>query len=276
MKYLRRSAFALAALVIWQGSVRRPTPPAQGDRFNGNFPTVADRATLRVAAFNIAGGVAPQDNVLDLNRTAKCLHGFDVIGMEEVHGSNLTEWRDQAQILGEILKMPWLYAASETRWWRDDFGNAALCSLPLIRWERIPLSTVLISSNRSLLRLTVRWHQRPLTILITHLDRHVDHLTELGACRQALLDAPLPAILMGDLNTESPDLTSDSLDPPLSALRSDPNVIDVVGISEGPNWHQKNLDWIFARGLRLVAGGLAPDDASDHPVAWAEFAEAAP
>ena len=70
---------------------------------------------------------------------------------------------------------------------------------------------------------------------------------------------------MGDLNTESDTETTNSTDPPLLALRHDPNIVDVVGLSKGPDGI-KNLDWIFARGLKYLDGGLAPDDASDHPV----------
>jgi endonuclease/exonuclease/phosphatase family metal-dependent hydrolase len=271
MRHRLRWAGALAVLVIWQGLVRRPTPPARGSAFNGiDVPasTQPGRDTLRVAAFNIAGGVSPEDNVLDLDRTAKYLHGFDLIGMEEVHGVTPTRWHNEAEIIGGIIHMPWLFAPSETRWWHEDFGNGALCSLPVLHWERFPLSTVLASSNRSLLRLTVQWHGRPLTVLITHLDRHIDHATELGAVRAAFYDAPLPAILMGDLNTEGPE-------PALNAMRSDPDVVDAIGRGQADNPLQPKLDWIFARGLRYVRGGLLANDASDHTLAWAEFGETA-
>ena len=271
MRYWKRTTFALATLVIWQGLVRRPTPLAEGSEFNSPgtvAPGATQRDTLRVAAFNIAGGISPEDNVLDLNRTAKYLHGFDIVGMEEVHGVTPFRWQNEAEILGGILKMPWLFAPSETRWWHDDFGNGALCSLPIIHWRRIPLSTLLASSNRCLLELTVRWHDRPLTVLITHLDRHVDHETELGAIRQAFYDAPVPAILMGDLNTEGPETA-------LNAMRNDGNVVDAVGLGQSGNPLQPKLDWIFARGLRFVGGGLLANDASDHTLAWAEFGEAA-
>jgi endonuclease/exonuclease/phosphatase family metal-dependent hydrolase len=271
MRYAKRSVAALAALVLWQGLVRRPTPRAEGSEFNGTAavaPATTQRDTLRVAAFNIAGGVSPEDNRLDLDRTAKYLRGFDLVGMEEVHGVTPFRWQNEAELLGGILKMPWLFAPSETRWWHDDFGNGALCALPVTRWERIPLSTLLASSNRSLLRLTLQWHGRPLTVLITHLDRHIDHDTELGAVRAAFYDAPVPVILMGDLNTEGAE-------PILNMIREDHDVVDAVGLGQANNPLQPKLDWIFARGLRFVGGGLLANDASDHTMAWAEFGEVA-
>jgi endonuclease/exonuclease/phosphatase family metal-dependent hydrolase len=85
----------------------------------------------------------------------------------------------------------------------------------------------------------------------------------------AFHDAPLPAVLMGDLNTEGPEA-------PLEALRQDPSVVDAVGRGEGDNLSPRNLDWIFGRGLSYVAGGLRENNASDHRLAWAELAEEPP
>jgi endonuclease/exonuclease/phosphatase family metal-dependent hydrolase len=264
---IRRAVVMLIILFIWQGLVRRPTGPAFGTALHPVAgAVVADPQTLRVATFNIAGGVSPTDNLLDLDRTAKFLHGFTLIGLEEVHGLQITDWRDQAQILGEALHMPWLYGPSERRWWHDSFGNAALSSLPVTRWERWPLSTTLSASNRSILRLTTVWHDRPLTVLITHLDRHEDHDIELGAVLAMFADSVTPSILLGDLNT-------DTFDPQLSALRHDPKVTDVIDQCLGSNVPPSNVDWIFARGLRCITGGLTDNDASDHKLAWAELAQ---
>ena len=55
-------------------------------------------------------------------------------------------------------------------------------------------------------------------------------------------------------------------------LRRDPTVTDALAIGMGPSFVKTN-DWIFARGLKCVAGGLTDNDASDHKLAWAELAE---
>jgi endonuclease/exonuclease/phosphatase family metal-dependent hydrolase len=264
-----KSAILLIALVIWQGLIKRPTAPEFGNTLHAvaNALPAPTGATLRVTTFNINGGVGPEDNVLDLSRTAKFLHGFDVAGMEEVHGAAITDWRDQAQILGEMMHMPWLFAPSERRWWHDYFGNGILCDLPVNRWERLPLSTSESESNRSMLRVFCTWHGHPLAIIVTHLDRHADHDIELGAVIASFYDTPEPAILLGDLNVDA-----DPNDPQLDELRHDPAVTDALAIGMGPSFVKTN-DWIFARGLKCVAGGLTDNDASDHKLAWAELAE---
>jgi len=267
----RRVILLLAILVIWQGAIRRPTPHLSGTSLNPvEHPAPYSRATLRVATFNIAGGVSPTDNRLDLDRTARYLHNFDIIGMQEVHGIGFFEWRDQARILGESLHMPWLFAASESRWWCESFGNGVLCDLPVTQWDRFPLNSSISQSNRTLLRVIAQWQGRPLTVLITHLDRHEDHEIELGAAISALMDSPEPAILLGDLNIDA------GSDAPLKALRADPKVTDALGIALGANMPAESNDWIFARGLRCIGGGLTDNDASDHKLAWAELAPGGP
>jgi endonuclease/exonuclease/phosphatase family metal-dependent hydrolase len=262
-----QAIFLLSVLIIWQGLVRRPTPKAFGISLNSvASPQPADtKPTLRVATFNIAGGVSPTDDRLDLDRTAKYLKGFDLVGLEEVHGVSVFDWRNQAQILGETLHLPWLFAPSETRWWHDSFGNGVLCDLPVDAWQRLPLSTSLSASNRSLLRFQTYWNNSKITVLVTHLDRHEDHDIELGAVLASFDDSPRPTLLLGDLNT-------DTLDPQLAKLRNDPTVTDVIDQTVGSSLPASNVDWIFARGLRCVSGGLMDNDASDHKLAWAELA----
>jgi len=258
---------ALVAVVIWQGLIRRPTPAAHGTALHAVPDAIAYPGgdTIRVATFNIAGGVSPVDNRYDMDRTAKYLHGFDFIGLEEVHGAAVLDWRDEAQILGETLHLPWLFAPSETRWWHDSFGNGALSDLPVVGWQRLPLSSSISQSNRTMLRVIVTWHNRPVNGIVTHLDRHEDHDIELGAIIAAFMNSPTPVILMGDLNT-------DQTDAQLSALRRDDSVTDALAVGLAGNVPTTN-DWIFARGLRCVAAGLSDNDASDHKLCWAELGE---
>src|ERR1700722_9765901 len=96
---------ALVVVVIWQGMVRRPTPAAHGMVFHAVASPVVYGGgdTIRVATFNIAGGVSPVDNRFDLDRTAKYLRGFDFVGLEEVHGGERLDFKDGEQVLGEAL-----------------------------------------------------------------------------------------------------------------------------------------------------------------------------
>ena len=114
---------------------------AAGHSLYGRTQTVpADLTTIRFATFNIRGGKG-QDGVRSLDRIAACLKGFDVIGLNEVHGPlHLFSDRDQAKVLGETMDLAWLFAPTERRWWRDHFGNGILSNLPVANWQRIPLA----------------------------------------------------------------------------------------------------------------------------------------
>ena len=63
-----------AALVAWDGYKKTPTGPAQGDQLVGNpAATQPAQNLLRIATFNINGGVGGEDNRFDLGRTIAAL-----------------------------------------------------------------------------------------------------------------------------------------------------------------------------------------------------------
>lgn len=255
------------ALVIVEGNRRVPTPAATGYAFDGSPATSQPvRSTLRVATFNIAGGVGKDDR-FDLQRTVDSLRNFDIIGMQEVHGRTFSDSRDQAHMLGDMLQEPYLYAPAETRWWHDSFGNGALCSLPVTFWQRFPFSNAGADTNRALLFFRVQWGERNVNVIVVHMGRHQDHEAELKSSIALFMAMQPPAILMGDMNPIQDDANAD---PPLRELRHTPNVVDAIGPFI-PNGGSINLDWIFARGLESVTGGFIDKGASDHPVAWAEL-----
>ncbi len=73
-----------------------------------------------------------------------------------------------------------------------------------------------------------------------------------------------PALLMGDLNGEAND---SSVVPILKA----PGVKDAVGSVLGANVPADRIDWIFTKGLETISAGVEKNDASDHPMVWAEL-----
>jgi len=265
----RLIGFILIVLLwlIVQGGEKQPTGAAAGDAFNA--PVTASqpaKATLRVATFNIGGGVGA-DEKFDLNRTADSLKGFDIIGLEEVHGRDWLDSRDQAHILGDLLNQSYLFAPAETQWWHESFGNGALCSLPVTFWQRFPFSNAGAEHNRALLLFRAKWNQRDVSVIVAHMVRKQDHEAELKSAIALFMAMQPPVILMGDLNPTEDDANAD---PPLRDLRNTPDVVDAVG-QYIPEHRSKNLMWIFARGLESVNGGFIEKGASDHPVAWAEF-----
>jgi endonuclease/exonuclease/phosphatase family metal-dependent hydrolase len=247
-------------LIVAQGADRTPSRPAQGSHFAGTAAVSPSRGTFRVATFNIHSGVGA-DDVSDLSRTARCLEGFDVIGLNEVRAAPLTGSADQAAQLGQALGLRWLFAPAERQWWHDHFGNSVLCSLPVKDWQRVPLPGTRGKGFRNFVRVRVDVGDTPVTVLVTHLDRTVDREAQLKAVIAEFLQLPPPAILMGDLNTPASD-------PHLVALCRTPGVTDCL--SQNGTATSENIDWIFVRGLECRAAGLRDAGASDHPLAWAE------
>ncbi|MGE0536338.1 MAG: endonuclease/exonuclease/phosphatase family protein [Pirellulales bacterium] len=258
------------AIVCWQGMQKRPAGAAAGTSLHWPAGTsslrrdsVIPATRFRVATFNIhrARGA---DGRYDFDRTARGLGDFDLIGLNEVRGTSLSSDVDQAEMLGERLGMAWLFAPTERRWWRDDFGNGLLCRRADVPWQRIPLPRPSSRSNRNFV-----WAQLPAAdctvhVLVTHLERgdtSERHL-QLQSLGRLFLSLAEPAVLMGDLNS-----TAD--DPQLQQLLAEPGVRDAL--AEKQIVSPRRIDWILVRGLRVVDAGLVESDASDHPLAWAEL-----
>lgn len=219
--------------------------------------------TLRVATFNIHRG-RDVHGQFDLARTAGCLTGFQVVGLNEVGGAYSWQEGDQAELLGKQLHAPWLFAPTTRRWWRDDFGNGLLCSAPVDSWRREPLPCTRGKGYRNYVLANLQWGHRTVSLLVTHLDRVQDRAMQLSDVIKVFLALPEPAILMGDLNSEADD-------PQIARLLSTPGVHDAVAeglAGEAP----RRIDWIFARGLSGVAAGIVDTGASDHPLVWTELA----
>ncbi|HTW94894.1 MAG TPA: endonuclease/exonuclease/phosphatase family protein [Tepidisphaeraceae bacterium] len=251
----------VAVMVVLDGNEKVPAGPASGTSLNGpapaNYPT---GDVLKVATFNIDSGVGPSDGQLNLDRTASAIQGFDLIGLQEVHGGAPFSDDNQAKILGEKLNMDWLFAPVERRWWRDAFGDGLLTNLPSIHWQRIPLANSVAPSNRELLLAQLRFDGKPLNVIVTHLDNANDHDAELGTVISLFESLQPPVIVLADLNT-----TRD--DPQLAALRKTPGVADPIS----KICDSSNVDWILARGMTALGEGFIDKGASDHKLAWAQL-----
>jgi endonuclease/exonuclease/phosphatase family metal-dependent hydrolase len=248
--------------IAWTASVPTPTGPIDASIQNVHL-LGSDPLPLRVATFNIAGGVG-HDGQRNLARTGSALAGFDLVALEEVHGSGLET--NQAKTLSEIIKAGWVFAPTESQWWGHKwFGNGLLTNLPLAHCQRVPISTKQSRSNRNMILAEATYLGRPLAIIVTHLDRHEDHDTELHTVIARFESLDAPALLLGDLNTTIEDAQ-------LQSLRQTPGVVDALHEALGDGGIAKDsVDWIFARGLKPTAAGFKDNGASDHHLAWAEF-----
>lgn len=247
---------SLVAVVGWQMSLRTHAGPAGGESLSRTPSNNIVRKTLRVGTFNIHSGVG-SDGKLDLARIAAELEGFDLLGLNELRGGWLWAEANQAQLLGEKLKMPFLFAPTERRWGGEHFGNGMLCSLPVKNWLRIPLPSQAKKGLRNMLLATVDFGGRDVRVLITHIDRSIDCQKQLGIVIAMFLSLDEPAVLMGDLNSPADDEQ-------LQALLAREGVHDVTDGRGG-------IDWIITRGFKTVQAEVRETEASDHPLVWAQL-----
>ena len=126
-------------LNVWQASLRRPLSPAAGTGINDlPDPPDGNRDSLRVATYNIKRCYG-LDGVGDCRRAANVLKGFDIVALNEVAGGDWDTWlsrSNQAEELGRLLGMGWLFLPNQERWYQEHFGNALLSNLPVSEWYR--------------------------------------------------------------------------------------------------------------------------------------------
>jgi endonuclease/exonuclease/phosphatase family metal-dependent hydrolase len=276
---------------IWHASLHRSTGPAEGigiqgaefiialsrdnsSENNSQIPItkevkeIKSSPRFRIGTFNIHS-CKGLDGRLDVDRVAKCLKGLDFVGLNEVQGANLFEKQDQAALLGQQLGMAWLFAPSVRQWYWMESGNALLTRVPVIAWHRIPLVRHVDYSYRNAVQLDLRQENdvksRVIHVLLTHVNRRYDSEREaqLKEVISMFVDMAEPAVLLGDLNSTAQDAQ-------IRQLMSSPGVIDAVGQVLGEK-NPERIDWIFVRGLRCIDAGIVENDASDHPLIWAEL-----
>lgn len=256
-------AAGLALFVGYSGYQRRPCGADAGTSLIGQVVATPTHAgTFRVGTFNIHGGVGRTGH-RDLSPIAEALAGLDLAALNEVHGDL---WRSdcQAETLASRLRLGWLFAPTEERWWRFRFGNAVLSSLCVTSWQTVPLRQRLSHSCRNAVLLTARHSDRDLHVVLTHLDRSDNERnSQLRAVAELFLALAEPAILLGDLNCTQAD-------PQIERLRSQPGVGDPLAEVRGDQT-PPHIDWILTRGLRTIDAGIVDNGASDHPLIWAEL-----
>lgn len=258
----------LVALVV-AGDTRHPAGPASGAGLQAaQRLSPATRPTLRIGTFNINGSRALRQSghlaaVADLLRQAD----VDLVGLNEVHGAFL-EQPGQVEIIADRLRMGWLFAPTERRWWHDSFGNALVSRRDVLAWQRIALPGTQNRGHRNVLLVRMTHLGREVAVLITHLDRTTDRAAQLEAVLALFASLQAPAVLVGDLNT-------DQHDPRLRLALADGETRDALGdalwpgrpLAETPH----RIDWILTRGLRALSGGIVEPGVSDHPFFYVEL-----
>jgi endonuclease/exonuclease/phosphatase family metal-dependent hydrolase len=252
----------VAGIGLW-GYVPTPTAPAAGQVLSGSAIRATTRPTLRVATFNIHSG-RNEAGQFNLDKTAAVLKDFDLVALNEVRGKAFLQDVDQAQVLGEKLGMQWLFAPTELQWWHESFGNGVLSAVSVMDWTRLPLEGSFGRGKRNVVHLRVKLGGKVVHVLLTHIDRGADHQKQLRAVLDEFVKVDEPAVLMGDMNGQASD-------PGIVAFLKAPGVKDAVGTVMGATAPADRIDWIFIRGLDAIHAGVEKNDASDHPMVWAEL-----
>jgi endonuclease/exonuclease/phosphatase family metal-dependent hydrolase len=240
-------AVVIAALAWWT----HDAPPVAGELVVTDPPS-SEPGVLRLVTMNIRRGRGMDDRT-DLSRTTLTLRGGDIVGLQEVgHG--------QPEELATRLGLSSLFAPTERRWFRDDFGNAILSRYPAT-WQSIPLPRSSGQPARNVVLAHVRVGDWTVRVLVAHVGRHQDNAPQLARLRELFLSLEPPAVLMGDLNAHAGT-------PQLEAIRSTSGVTDVLAgrVEDDP----RRVTWMFVRGLTVKDAWLSDDRASDHPALFAE------
>ena len=252
-------ALAVVA-VVWRASDRVPSDATVPLQWRGPASETPAKGMLRIGSFNIHGGGGPGDAPVDLKRTAELLEplNLDLIGLYEVHGGFDG---DQAMELGDKLGMASIFAGTEYRFWHDHFGNALLAGVPVESVIRIDLPCTQPKRFRNALLATVMLDGVPVHVIAAHLDTRVDHDRQFALVADLFQAVEAPAVLMGDLNCTAGD-------PLLAELLADPEVADAI--AQGDSSQANRIDHILVRGLDVEAAKVVKNQASDHPLVWAE------
>ena len=126
------------ALNIWQAGQRVPVPPTAGASISGMDPSLAAKDVFRVATYNVRHGKGT-DGIEDISRAARLLSDCDIVGINELAGPSVWGEPNQAEQLGNHLKMGWFYGPNQRRWYRDHFGNGLLSRFEVSAWYNEPI-----------------------------------------------------------------------------------------------------------------------------------------
>ncbi|MFI6511860.1 endonuclease/exonuclease/phosphatase family protein [Streptosporangium sp. NPDC050855] len=201
----------VAAVPLWQGSVPRWEPPADG---------------LRVAAYNIRMGYG-ESGRLSLEQQAdelRRLRPHVVVLSEADRGWLLNGGHDGVRLIAERLDMHYIWAPATDEVW----GDALLTTLPITSVR----NHVLVQggpTGAQALEVGLRWQGRPITVIGTHLQPSPDRndlaqVTQLGGIVRTAAAGGAPVVVAGDLNLQPGDaawrvLTGAGLTDPLAPVR---------------------------------------------------------
>jgi endonuclease/exonuclease/phosphatase family metal-dependent hydrolase len=189
MKLFSSLGWLLAAILTGNAAESTPTPP------------------LRVFCYNIHHGEG-LDGKVDLNRIAQLIKdsGAQVAALQEVDRNMARTQRvDIAKELARQLGWTAYFSPNLRTKEGGEYGNVLLTALPVSAWKNTVLPQGRPTEPRGLLQATIRFQDRDVEILTTHLDadrRDDERLRQAPAVLVvvAQLPADRPFVLCGDFN----------------------------------------------------------------------------
>ncbi len=250
-------------------------------------PSIAP-AKIRVVSFNVEKG-ADVDGLARAIRATPGLADGAIFLLQEIE-SHPGEDGSRASRLAAALGMGYAYAPERIEG-HGTHGPAILSPWPLERVQvmELPFADLAISqAPRIALGAEVHVGDAVLHVIDLHLDTRLNAVERIMQMRPAVLDAPWPTIVGGDLNT-NPYLWAEDTVPQLpvgSVVDSDqaPVIDDYMrqlGYATptaelGPTQRfagviESRLDAIYARGVQCMAGKVERSvTISDHWPLWVD------
>ncbi len=255
------AVLAMLGILLWLISRKQPAPPAHGRGVNDALVEKGEPSdqVLTVGSFNIHRGKG-RDGRRDLRRIADLLRTADLVGLYEVEGPLFGLRTSQAQTIGRLLGLGWLFIPTQYKWLRYNRGNALLSRKHIGRWYSEPMVDSSGRRPRNLLRTRVDTGAGEIDLFAIHMSGHIDQEIQFETIMEHFIHSPC-AILMGDLNITA-------MFPPLRQVLESGLAEDAIGLVLRQDDDGDRVDWILTRGLTIHDGGTRDDGASDHPYYW--------
>ena len=233
---------------------------------------------ITVLSFNIHSGQTARQRT-DLERVGAEIKAWqpDVVLLQEVddhrRGTGSTR---QAEVLGGLTDLSWVYGGNQQRPDGGPIGNAILSKFPVKAWKNTLLPQAGGKQRRGLLHAVLDVKGTEISVYSTHFAHRSAgaRLAQARAAVRTMAADPRPKIIGGDLNT-----TANAA--PLVALRA-AGLGDVWAVGQGNGFTvpaarpRARIDFILHDGwFEPIQSAVLASSVSDHRAVWTrlEFRE---